>query len=516
MRTLRLLTQIRSALLLSAILCCSFCVPAHAQSGDKNPGGTGPGRSTSSPNAKPDPEAKEEEVKLTSLDQRKVEPFVDHDVRVSGTVGDHEPDNIKRFDFRMTNKSMIQVVGPYPEIPHVRYTMHGRVAKEGGKYVIQATSLVRDPAGSGTVQFDPLLAIGLVLILAAVVTTVALAARSKAAQQKILMEQQIQEERRRAEAVRVEADRARNDAGKGARPGGPGATVVAGPMQDKSPAVRARTIVSIGSLEAIKGPYAGQKFPLQSGENRIGRRDDRDCDIVLERDGEVSGYHGSVIVTVDGRALFKDESTNGSFINGQTVHHRQVELQSGTDVEVGGSTLRINLRNAPQSQGQASPESVAVSAPVSGTPLSAGLNLAQPIVAQDPAVAVSRRSAQTITVDPNGPTPKRAAAATQAGFAAEFEITSGPESGQRYQILRTVTTLGREDRDILLSDDTISRSHATLVVTDGKFVLKDDNSAHGTQVNGERITSSGTELSDGDRISLGSGLTALVFRRIGV
>ncbi|MEM9136066.1 MAG: FHA domain-containing protein [Cyanobacteria bacterium P01_F01_bin.42] len=59
----------------------------------------------------------------------------------------------------------------------------------------------------------------------------------------------------------------------------------------------------------------------------------------------------------------------------------------------------------------------------------------------------------------------------------------------------------------------VSRTHADIVITDGRFYLQDKNSANGTFLNYRRIQS-GTPhvLSSGDRISLGQGdLVSFIF-----
>ena len=102
-----------------------------------------------------------------------------------------------------------------------------------------------------------------------------------------------------------------------------------------------------------------------------------------------------------------------------------------------------------------------------------------------------------------------------AGYGAELEAVEGPEAGRHFAVTRATTTLGREDRDIILQDESISRSHATLSAKDGKFILCDNGSAHGTRVEGEDVGADGRTLVNGDRIILGNGRTVLLFHQIG-
>jgi pSer/pThr/pTyr-binding forkhead associated (FHA) protein len=346
--------------------------------------------------------------------------------------------------------------------------------------------------------------------VAAVVIFVVMTARSKAAAQKQEADQQIDAERRKAESARLEAERLRVASTRAPAPPGPGGTVVASaPAASGSKATPARTIVSIGAVEVVTGPHQGQKFPLQSGETRVGRtvKDG----IALDRDGEVSSQHGSLIVTVDGHVLYRDESTNGSILDGTTVHHRQAEAHSGSQLEIGASTLLITLRASTASSApQPTPIQAVVSNPgkVAPLPESAAVSAAP---APKPA---GSRSAATIAIEVPPARAKTPAAVTQATLGAELEVLSGPEAGQRFAITRSVMGLGREDQDILLNEDSISRKHATLVYRDGKFLLTDQRSTHGTKVNGESIGSDAHELVNGDRIALGTGQTTLVFHSL--
>ena len=85
--------------------------------------------------------------------------------------------------------------------------------------------------------------------------------------------------------------------------------------------------------------------------------------------------------------------------------------------------------------------------------------------------------------------------------------------GDRYPLLGSLTTLGRdESADVVVDDPGVSRRHSEIrVTTDGPHLvtsIRDLNSTNGTFVNGERITSQ--RLHDGDRLTLGR--TTAIFR----
>lgn len=86
-------------------------------------------------------------------------------------------------------------------------------------------------------------------------------------------------------------------------------------------------------------------------------------------------------------------------------------------------------------------------------------------------------------------------------------------AGDRYPLLGSLTTLGRdESADIVVDDPGVSRRHSEIrVTTDGPHLvtsIRDLNSTNGTFVNGERISSQ--RLQDGDRLTIGR--TTATFR----
>ena len=81
--------------------------------------------------------------------------------------------------------------------------------------------------------------------------------------------------------------------------------------------------------------------------------------------------------------------------------------------------------------------------------------------------------------------------------------------GRRIPLTRAVTVLGRAgDVDVPLDDAGVSRRHAEVHVTDGRFRVVDLGSTNGTFVDGERVTTG--ELRDGSTVTVGR--SRLVFR----
>src|SRR5262252_8183337 len=66
-------------------------------------------------------------------------------------------------------------------------------------------------------------------------------------------------------------------------------------------------------------------------------------------------------------------------------------------------------------------------------------------------------------------------------------VLQGPDKGRRYELPDAPALLGRESRQLHLSDNTVSRRHAELHPTEGEWILKDLGSSNGTYVNGQRV-----------------------------
>jgi SARP family transcriptional regulator, regulator of embCAB operon len=76
-------------------------------------------------------------------------------------------------------------------------------------------------------------------------------------------------------------------------------------------------------------------------------------------------------------------------------------------------------------------------------------------------------------------------------------------SGQLVQLHQSVTHIGRlADNDIVLDDAAVSRHHAIIVNTGTGFVITDQRSANGVEVNRHRIANS-ANLDNGDHIRIG-------------
>ncbi len=88
-------------------------------------------------------------------------------------------------------------------------------------------------------------------------------------------------------------------------------------------------------------------------------------------------------------------------------------------------------------------------------------------------------------------------------------VIQGPDKGRRFEVPDEQTLVGRDSRQLPITDNTVSRRHAELIPTeDGSWILKDMASANGTYVNGTRVLRN-LQLKAGDQIRVGR--TLLIF-----
>lgn len=87
----------------------------------------------------------------------------------------------------------------------------------------------------------------------------------------------------------------------------------------------------------------------------------------------------------------------------------------------------------------------------------------------------------------------------------------GDSDGEHtFEICGESTTIGRApDQDLVLKETFASRRHATITRRNGDFELIDQNSSHGTYLNGKRINQA--KLRSGDALQFGSS-EAIIFR----
>jgi hypothetical protein len=114
----------------------------------------------------------------------------------------------------------------------------------------------------------------------------------------------------------------------------------------------------------------------------------------------------------------------------------------------------------------------------------------------------------TMIYKPSTPPPTQAA--TPAELGVERELVTLSADGERHEIRKRRTVIGRsKDCDIQLTDTNVSRRHAELRQEGTAYWIVDLDSTNGVEINGRRAKRA--KLGAGDTVTLGS--TDLVFDR---
>ncbi len=228
-----------------------------------------------------------------------------------------------------------------------------------------------------------------------------------------------------------------------------------------APTLRAR-IVRLRTGEAI-----------ELGNYRVVVGRDAACDFVVPGTG-VSRRHFSV-TAVQGGYLLRDESANGTMINGALV--------SGTYLLGHGDVLHLDTEDLRF-------ELVGVAPP-----------------------APSETEAPTAILDMTRIRREHAEGKPRlAALVANLEIVRGPYVGASFPIARPVVSIGRgAQSDVRVRDDSMSANHATLLRKGASWFVIDLRSANGTFVDGSRVAGE-RELASGSRLKLGS--VEMVFRSL--
>ena len=224
----------------------------------------------------------------------------------------------------------------------------------------------------------------------------------------------------------------------------PGETVV---MQPAESTVMAWLAVTCG-------PSKGKTYQLKEGDNTIGRSPENDLSI---EDTAVTRRHAMVKVQEDRFVLVDLGSRGGTKVGDRRLEGRTIS--TGGVITVGQTRLSL--------------VEVEAGEPMPGT-----------------------ISGETM-VDMGG------------GGSAVLIAQSGPDSGKSFPLSQGDNSIGRDpSSEVLLSDDTVSRSHAMVRAEQDRLLVFDLGSRAGTLVNGDPIR--GHELSAGDSISVGHSQVVLM------
>ncbi|HKT61697.1 MAG TPA: FHA domain-containing protein, partial [Gemmatimonadales bacterium] len=210
----------------------------------------------------------------------------------------------------------------------------------------------------------------------------------------------------------------------------------------------------------------GREYTMAGPTLVFGR--DASSDVVVAG-SEVSRRHAEIQATPDGYVL-NDLSVNGTFVNGDRVG-RQHLLARADVIRIGNDEFRFY-------------------ADVASPPPSRARRSVPPVTAPQPPTGAGARLSDTLLGMPQ-PLPAASVTPTQPQAAplASLLVRSGAMKGRRLAVKVPVVNIGRADfNDVVITDPSVSTSHAKLQRRDDIWMLSDLGSTNGTFVEGERLT----------------------------
>jgi len=198
---------------------------------------------------------------------------------------------------------------------------------------------------------------------------------------------------------------------------------------------------------------------------------------------DVSRRHAEIQVSPEGYVLM-DVSVNGTYINGERAGRRHL-LARADVIRIGNDEYRF-YADAVSPPGPHIPRSVPAATPVR------------------PPAGASARLSDTLHGLPTF-TPAGAVTPTEPTVAplASLLIRSGALKGKRFPVKAATVNIGRADHnDVVITDPSVSTSHARIQRRDNVWMLSDVGSTNGTYVEGERVTGE-SPLSPGATVRFG-------------
>ncbi|MEV0243642.1 FHA domain-containing protein [Streptomyces sp. NPDC050674] len=218
-------------------------------------------------------------------------------------------------------------------------------------------------------------------------------------------------------------------------------------------------------------------------------------DVVFD-DARVSWRHATISFNGRGWVIEDHGSTNGTFVQGQRIHH--LELGPGSAVNLGNATdgPRLNLSGSGAAASVATPQAQPQQQPYAAQGANPGW--AQQAPAQQP----PQQQPQQQAPQAGWQQPQQAAAHIPQQQGPGGVAGAPPVYGDRSPTTFHQFSLGRVMRigralenELVVSDLQVSRHHAEFHATpDGRMEIRDLGSHNGTYVNGQPIAKGGSQL----------------------
>ncbi len=234
-----------------------------------------------------------------------------------------------------------------------------------------------------------------------------------------------------------------------------------------------------------------KEIPLIKERTTIGRKPHNDIQI---DNLAISGEHAVVITILNDSFLEDLGSTNGTFVNGQSV--KKHFLKNGDTIELGKYRLKY-VSELPQQTSNADFEKTMILRPgaapkAAPEPAAAPAATAPVAVPEAPPAAAAPAAPHTSTSPGMAPLPQSAAAPAAAALPlGAIQILSGGNAGKEMELTKTLTTLGKPGVQVAVI---ARRPH-------GYFITHVEG-ANFPAVNGKTLDSQAHQLADHDVIEL--------------
>ena len=256
-----------------------------------------------------------------------------------------------------------------------------------------------------------------------------------------------------------------------------------GAFADLAPPVQAARPAGAASGGRLVCLTDGREYTIGAEPLVFGR--DAGADVVVTGN-EVSRRHAEIQTSPEGYVLM-DLSVNGTFVNGQRIGRRHL-LARADVIRIGNDEFRFYADTASRnSQGGRESPAPDEDGQVFGPPTGAGHRLADTM------------HGLPLTDLKDVPTP----ASPESAPIASLLVRTGALRGKRLPVRVPVVNIGRADyNDIVISEPSVSTTHAKLQRRDDIWVLSDLGSTNGTFVEGEPVTGE-TALTPGTTLKFG-------------
>jgi len=231
-----------------------------------------------------------------------------------------------------------------------------------------------------------------------------------------------------------------------------------------------------------------KEIPLNKERTTIGRKPHNDIQI---DNLAISGEHAVVITILNDSFLEDLGSTNGTFVNGQSV--KKHFLQNGDTIELGKYRLKF-VSELPQQTNAADFEKTMILRPGAAKPPAAAPAPAPaaPAAAPSPAAAAAATPAHMSTSPGMAPAASvTAAPAAPALPLGAIQLLSGGNAGKEMELTKTLTTLGKPGVQVAVI---ARRPH-------GYFITHVEGASFPV-VNGKSLDAQAHQLADHDVIEL--------------